>query len=209
MHQLLSPIFADVLAPVLAPWGQAAAIILAIFLFVNILVGLAFTIALAFLFAWVRDKAELIKKLRPTIDAVNQAIIAPEDVEVKVVTDTASANQHRLAEVVQRVRGLEIPQKLEQVQHQAQSISTRVDQQADRVAETMIEIRARTVMVKGMLKAFFLPGLVYRERIAAGPQLPLLDGTSEAPGRDVPVSSPEAAIAIEKQLVEAGHEGHR
>jgi hypothetical protein len=205
MHQLLSQTFADVLAP----WGQAAAIILALFLFVNILVGLALTAALAFVFAWVRDKAELIKKLRPTIDAINQAITAPEDVKVKVTLDKADAAQHRLAEVVQRVRGMEIPQKLEQVQHQAQSVSERVDQQASRVAETMIEVRARTEMVKGMLKAFFLPGLIEREKIVAPPPPRLLEETREAQGQPVPASSPEAATSGEKQLIEAGHEGHR
>lgn len=208
MHLLLSMPFADALAP----WGQAAAIILAIYLFVNILVGLAFTAALAFLFALVHDKAELIKKLRPTIDVVNQAINAPEGVNVTVTTDKADAVQHRLVEVVQRVRGLEISQKLEQVQHQAESISAKVDQQADRVAETMIEIRARTVMVQGIIKAFFLPGLVYRERIAAPPQPPLLKETAESSGQvEIAATSPEAAAIIEKQkqLVEAGHEGRR
>jgi hypothetical protein len=189
MHLLLSD--------VLAPWGQAAAIILAIFLFVNILIGLVFTAAFAFLFAWVREKAELLKKIRPNIDIVNKAIETPES--VFPVGDT----QQKLVQVVQRVQAIEVPQKLEQVQHQVSSVSAQVDKGADRVAETMIEIRARTEMVKGFLKAFFLPGLTDRRSIEARPRALLPEGVSE--GTETLAAEPGSEDGGVKQLVEAGH----
>src|SRR6185437_10091282 len=58
----------------LAPWGQAAAIILSLYMFIYILIGLAVSAGLMFGFAWVRQKTELIKKLRPTVDSVNHTL---------------------------------------------------------------------------------------------------------------------------------------
>jgi hypothetical protein len=197
MHPHLSVALADVLAS----WGQAAAIILAIFLFINILVGLAFTAALMFLFRWVREKTELVKKVRPVIDALNQAIENPG------VAAPNGAAQQRLVQVVQRVQALELPQKLEHVQSQAQFLSAQVDQRADRVAETMIEIRARTVMVKGVLKALFLPGLAKRGRIAQRSHIAL----PEAAGKETDALAARSAAAAGdvKQLVETGYERPR
>jgi hypothetical protein len=199
MHQVLSMPFADVLAP----WGQAAAIILAIYLFVSIVVGLAFTAALVFLFAWVHDKAELIKKLRPTVDVLNQAIVRPESVS------PVGTVQERLTQAVQRVQAIELQQKLEQIQRQTQSISVRVDQQADRVAGGIIEFRARTAMAKRIVKAFFLPGLVEHDRITTRtrPALPeaSADGHDRS-GRDLSELQPGVATGKEQYLVEARHE---
>ena len=193
MHLLLSD--------VLAPWGQAAAIILGIFLFVNILIGLALTAAFMFLFAWVREKAELVKKIRPIVDIVNKAIETPES--VFPVGDT----QQKLVQVVQRVQAVDVPQKLEQVERQVRSVSAQVDQRADRVAETMIEIRARTEMVKGFLKAFFLPGLTDRRSIAERPRVLLPERVSE--GTETLVAEPGSVDGGVKQLVEAGNERRR
>ena len=131
----------------LAPWGQAAAIILALYMFVYILIGLAVSAALMFGFAWVRQKAELIKKLRPTVESVNHsleeankgALPPPRPDENKVV--------RAIAEVPMRVT----------------TIEKKVDEGSERVAHAVIEFRARTVMVKEIAKAFFLPGLAHRD----------------------------------------------
>src|SRR6266852_3261920 len=95
---------------ILAPLGQAAAIILALYMLVFILIGLGFCLLFMYGLTWVREKAELVKKAK-------------------------------------------IAQK------QVENIGEKVDQGTDRVANTVIEFRARTVMVQGMLKTFFLPGL--------------------------------------------------
>ena len=190
-----------VLSDALAPWGQAAAIILAIFLFVNILIGLALTAGFAFLFAWVREKAELVKKIRPNIDIINQTIETPESVF------PVGNTQQKLVQAVQRVQSLEVPHKLEEVQHRVQSISVQLDKREDRVAETMIEIRARTEMVKGIAKAFFLPGLTNRRRIVQHPPVYLPKSTSD--GAVASASEPELAAGEKKQLVEIGNERRR
>src|SRR5690348_8286594 len=55
----------------IAPWGQTAAIVILIYLLVSILIGLGLAFALMLGLTWVRQKAELIKRLRPTVDSVN------------------------------------------------------------------------------------------------------------------------------------------
>jgi len=120
----------------LAMWGHIAAIILLIYLLVFILIGLALAFVLLVGMTWVREKVELIKMIRPTVNSVNkttQAAIAgtlPEakDDENKLIRTAA-----------------EIPAY-------AHEIETKVDQVSDRVAGAVIEFRARSMMAKSMLK---------------------------------------------------------
>ncbi len=131
--------------------GQVAAIILLIYLLVNILIGLALAVGLMFGIAWVGDKAELIKKLRPTIRNVNEALRNPESVK--------GGSAQGLVKVIHSIQSADIPQKIEGVEHSVQSVEQKVGQGADRVAGALIEFRARTAQAQGVLKAFFLPGL--------------------------------------------------
>ena len=140
-----------VMADIVIQLGQAAAIILLIYLLFNILLGLALAVAFMFLVAWLGDKAELIKKLRPTITSVNAAIKNPE------VAEGEAANG--LVKAVHSIQSAAIPQKIEGVEHRVQSVEQKVGQGTDRVAGAMIELRARTAQAQGILKAFFLPGL--------------------------------------------------
>ena len=48
----------------LAAWGQAAGIIIAMYLFVLLLVVLALSLLFMYAFAWIREKSELVKKVR-------------------------------------------------------------------------------------------------------------------------------------------------
>src|SRR6266851_1535147 len=112
---------------ILAPLGQAAAIILALYMLVFILIGLGFCLLFMYGLTWVREKAELVKKLRPTVDSVNTIIESGTSETLPATVD--------------------------------ENIEEKVDQGTDRVANAVIEFRARTVMVQGMLKTFFLPGL--------------------------------------------------
>jgi|SRR5947209_12511491 len=135
---MLHVLFSDAVAP----WGQAAAIVLAISMFIYILIGLALTAALMFAFAWIREKVELIKKVPSTVNSVNATLIAASHGQ----TPPAGANTNKIVQVVARVP--------EQVSH----VEKVVDQGSDRVAQAVIEFRARTVMAQTVLKAFFLPG---------------------------------------------------
>lgn len=125
----------------LAAWGQAAAIILVIELLFFVLIGLALIGALMFGLSWVREKTELVKLLRPTVESVN--------------TKTEEAMHGALPppgphenEVVRTIA--EVPAKVEDVEK-------KIDQQANRVAQAVIEFRARTVMVERIVKVFFSP----------------------------------------------------
>jgi hypothetical protein len=130
----------------LAPWGQASAIILALYMFVYILIGLAVSAALMFGFAWVRQKAELIKKLRPTVESVNHSLEEANKGELPPPGPGENKVVRAIAEVPMRVT----------------TIEKKVDEGSERVAHAVIEFRARTVMVKEIAKAFFLPGLAHR-----------------------------------------------
>ena len=140
-----------VMGDILIQLGQVAAIILLIYLFVNVLIGLVIAVVIMFAVAWVGDKAELIKKLRPTVESVNAAIKNPESVEGEPANG--------LVKAIHSIQSVAIPQKIEGVERSVQSIEQKVGQGADRVAGTLIEFRARTAQAQGILKALFLPGL--------------------------------------------------
>jgi hypothetical protein len=127
----------------LAPWAQVAAIILVIELFFFVLIWLALNVGFTFLSGWVREKAELIKKLRPVVDSVN----VTTEAAIKGTLPAAGASDNKVVRAV-----AEIPAR-------ASSIEEKINQGSDRVAGAVIEFRARTAMVQGIVKSFFLPGL--------------------------------------------------
>jgi len=132
--------------PALAAWGQIAAIYLVLQLFLLVVIGLALRGALAFIVSWMREKVELVKKVQPVVDSINTTTEA-----AMKGTPPAELTQNKVVQVVA------------QVPAQARSIEEKVEKGSDRVAGAVIEFRARTVMVQGILKAFFLPGLTRRQ----------------------------------------------
>ena len=152
----------------LAPWAQVAAIILVIELFFFILIRLALNVGFTFLFGWVREKAELVKKLRPMVDNVNMTTEAAS----KGTLPPAGANDNKIVRTV-----AEIPAR-------ASSIEGKINQGSDRVAGAVIEFRARTAMVQGIVKSFFLPGL------------------NKPPSRMPAVKSPDLKMLLEEQAPE-------
>ncbi len=140
---------------ILAPLGQAAAIILALYMLVFILIGLGFCLLMMYGLTWVREKAELVKKLRPTVDSVNTTIESGTSETLPATVD----QNNKLVQAVHSIQSVQVVQKAKVAQQQVDNIEKKVDQGTDRVANAVIEFRARTVMVQGMLKAFFLPGL--------------------------------------------------
>lgn len=136
---------------ILLQLGYVAAIILLIYLLVYILIGLALAVGFMFATSWVGSKAELLKKLRPTIRDVNEVLRNPEAFKAE--------SAQGLVKVIHSVQTAGVPQKFEGVEHSVQSVEQKVNQGADRVAGALIEFRARTAQAQGVLKAFFLPGL--------------------------------------------------
>ncbi len=141
----------------LAPWGQAAAFIIALYVFISIVFGLVLAAALMFLLAWLREKTELIKKLRPAVNELNQALEASRRGDPL----PAELADNRLVKAVSQV-----PKVAATLPAKASNLEQRVEQGSDRVAGAVIELRARTQQAKAMAKAFFLPGLVRRRTIA-------------------------------------------
>jgi hypothetical protein len=159
----------------LAPLGQAAGFILAIYLFVSILLGLLLTAALMFGFAWIREKSELIKKLRPFVNELNRSLEASKRGEP--LPEEMADN--RLVQAVTQA-----PRVTANWPGAANAIEQKVEQGSDRVANAVIEFRARTAMVKGIARAFFLPqtmrprrhipveqAIELEQRQVAGPQV--------------------------------------
>ena len=130
----------------LAVWGQIAAIILLLYLLVFIVIGLVLALVLLLGTNWVREKIELIKIIRPVVNSVN--------------TTTQSAFDGTLAPP--REDENKIIRTAIEIPAYTHTLEQQVDQGSNRVADTVIEFRARTMMTKTMLKAFFLPGLTNR-----------------------------------------------
>jgi hypothetical protein len=178
----------------LAQLGQVAAIILAIYLLINILIGLVFALVFMFAVGWVGEKAELIKKLRPTVESVNSAIKNPE---AATSPHGADGSSNKLVQVVHSIQGVGITQKIEGVEHGVQSVEQKVGQGADRVASTVIELRARTAQAQGVLKALFLPGLTrkstdYYALSEGATERSLINGASMSPPQASPSELPVA-----------------
>jgi hypothetical protein len=146
----------------LAPWGQAAAIVILLYVFASIIIGVVLTAIMMFLFAWLREKVELLKKLRPAVDQVNEAMLASQRGEPL----PPQIADNKLVQVVAQV-----PKIADSTLAKTSSIEQKVDYGSQRVADAVIEFRARTEMVKGMARAFFLPGLTKRRAIAPAAQL--------------------------------------
>ncbi len=181
----------------LASWGQAAAIILSIYMFGLILIGLVFALLLMFAFSWVREKSELVKKLRPTVDSLNTAIASASSETLPATV----GHDNRLVQAVHTVQSAQVMQKARDVQRQVDIIEKKVDQQTDRVAGAVIEFRARTVMVQGMLKAFFLPGLT-KQKPRETLLLPAAPDSSTTISADGPGSRGESSNAEIAQVSE-------
>ena len=130
--------------PTLTMFGQIAAIVICLFVLIFVLLAIAFNVLMSFTVAWVHEKVDLIKMLRPTVESINKASeslnqgIEPTANENIVVRNMASlpANMHAIDEKVQLSTGW--------------------------VANAVIEFRARTVQVQTVVKAFLLPGLTRR-----------------------------------------------
>ena len=134
----------------IAPWGQAAAIVILIYLLVSILIGLALALGLMLGLTWVRQKAELIKMLRPTVNSVNTTA----DEAIKGTLPPPGPRDNKIV------------RKVAEIPAYAHTVEEKVEQGSDKVAGAVIEFRARTQMTKQIIKAFFLPGLTHPQPIA-------------------------------------------
>lgn len=132
--------------PILAGAGQIAAIVICLFAFVFIVITVGIHLAMSFFTSWLDEKLELIKVFRPYVDSVNTSSSAAERGIEPAATEQPMARM--VAQIPLRVNAAD--KKVEQV--------------SDNVVGKVIEFRARTLQVKQIAKAFFLPGLTYKAK---------------------------------------------
>jgi hypothetical protein len=160
--------------PLLESVGQIAAIIICLFVLVFIILAVAFNLAMAFGMSWLAEKIQVIKLLRPTVESVNKATestlegLPPDQIDNRTIRTIAS-----------------IPTNLRHIEE-------KVDQGADKVADAVIEFRARTVQAKTILKAFFLPGSTHKklERATVKSDVPLYSSGYRVPEQESSTATP-------------------
>src|SRR5207244_8200429 len=152
----------------LSTLGRIAALVLVIYVFLVAVLFFVGSLLLLYGNAWVRDKVGLLRQLRSVVESIDAAIHTPptESLPANLETDTRLSQALQAIHMAQSVQVVEIAKN---TQKQVNNIEKKVEPVADRIAGGVIEFRARTVMAQGMLKAFFLPGLVKRK-----PRSPLL-----------------------------------
>ena len=133
--------------PILATWGQVAAIVICFYILVVVLLTLAFNLVMAIALGWLHEKFNLVKMLRPTVDSMNEAT------QTAIQGTAPDANEHPIIRTVASVPV------------QVQAIDKRVDQISNRVANTVIEFGARTAQAKAIAKAFLSPGQAKRSAL--------------------------------------------
>lgn len=126
--------------PVLAGFGQTAAIIICLFFSISILLTVAFALVMVFATSWVREKSELIKMLRPSVDSVNET--------------TGAALQGQSAGDEDKNAVIRTIAKVPAGVHAADK---KVEQVTDKVTEGAIEFRARMIQAQTIAKAFLFP----------------------------------------------------
>lgn len=168
--------------PTLAVWGQIAAIIICLSLFIFVLVTLIFQVFMAIASDWIAKKSELIKAIRPQVNTINQTV------EKATQGEPVSPDANPILRTVAT-----IPATLN-------TVDQRVERTTTQVSNAAIEFHARTQQAKTVLKAFFLPGLMrpapkklldkdglefqspgYRSMIErSAPEIPIVGKTAEA-----------------------------
>ncbi len=133
----------------IAAWGQAAAIYLTFQIFFLMVIGLVLALVLMFALGWVRDKAELLKKLRPFVNSVNNTAVASMEGRPDPANAPSNKIVHTVAQLPSRVTRLD----------------EKVNEGSDKVAKGVIEFNARFEMGKTFVKQLFLPGLYRKETV--------------------------------------------
>ncbi|GAC1427758.1 MAG: hypothetical protein NVS4B1_07630 [Ktedonobacteraceae bacterium] len=161
--------------PILATGGQIAAIVIGLYSLLFIILTVVFGLTMDATFSWVSEKVKLIKMLRPTVDSVNKTSEA-------MVNGTQPPSN-----------GNKIVQTVAQGPAQVHKLDKQVDQVTDKVANAVIEFRARTIQVQTVAKALFAPNMLRRELAAHDRRLL---GSND----DLEIKSPGLRILMEEKV---------
>ena len=148
--------------------GRIAALVLVIYVFLFAVLFFVGSLLLLYGNAWVRDKVGLLHQLRSIVETIDTAIHTPpkESLPASVEGDSRF---DQVLQAIHKAQAVQVVEIAKNTQKQVNNIEKKVEPVADRIADGVIEFRARTVMAQGMFKAFFLPGMVKLE-----PRSPLL-----------------------------------
>jgi hypothetical protein len=160
--------------PLLENAGQIAAIIICLFVLVFIILTVAFNLAMAFGMSWLEQKVQAIKLLRPTAESVSK--VAESALEEIPVDEQQSKIVHTMTSIPATMHHLE----------------KKVDQSTGKVANAVIEFRARTVQAQTIFKAFFLPGLTHGKQETAAEKSDTEVHTSD--DRMITTEQPESSV---------------
>lgn len=164
--------------PIIAMGGQIAAIILCISLLVSVLLMLAINLGLAFLLSWIREKANAIKLLRPTVDSVNrssEAALQGREIEL--------TGENKIAHTIASLPG------------SVHTIDQKVDQISGKVANAAIEFRARTAQAQAIVVTFLAPNTSRKKALR-----PESDGRISVPGAESRKMVEEVKVAKQQPV---------
>ena len=139
--------------------GRIAALVLVIYVFLFAVLFFVGSLLLLYANAWVREKVTLLHQLRTIVDSIDTVLHTPPNDSLPASLEP----DDRFGQVLQAIHTAQSVQVLDiarNAQKQVDTIEKKVEPVADRIADGVIEFRARTVMAQGMLKAFFVPGMV-------------------------------------------------
>jgi len=139
--------------------GRIAALVLIIYVFLFAVLFFAASLILLYGNEWFREKVGLLHQLRVIVENVDNTIDSPSNETLPATLESYKRLDQAL-QAIHKVQSVQVVEKAKNTQKQVESIEKKVEPIADRIADGVIEFRARTVMAQGMLKAFFLPGLI-------------------------------------------------
>jgi hypothetical protein len=139
--------------------GRIAALILVIYVFLFVVLFFVSSLLILYGNTWLRQQVRWLHQVRSIVENIDAALHAPSSETLPAVLEPDNSLGQAL-QVVHKVQSVQVVQIAQNTHEQVDSIGKRVEPVADRIAEGVIEFRARTVMLQGMLKAFFLPGSI-------------------------------------------------
>jgi hypothetical protein len=179
--------------------GQIAAIVVALYFFLFVVLFIVASLLFLYLNAWIRQQVRLVHQLRSIVESIDTTLHTPAS-ETLPAALTPDNRLGQVTQAIHRAQAVQVVQIAKNTQMQVDSISKKVEPVADRIAGGVIEFRARTVMVQGMLKAFFLPGLVKpkpRSPLLLPPLLPTgVPTNAELPAGDSSVHSESSNVVV-------------
>ena len=173
--------------PVLAVGGQIAAIIIGLYALIFIIVALVFNLVMAIAMNWLHEKANIIKRLRPTVDSVNKTS------ELVIAGEPVPQNTNNIIKTVAQVPG------------QVRELDQKVEDGTAKAMKAVIEFRARTVQVQTIAKAFVSPFFPKLHLMETPRSVPTLDSQSldiKSPGYNILMNekTPDTTVVSSEEI---------